>query len=307
MGTAASRAQDLGETARKERSRKESHPKRSKHVYTEKDLARPKILTPEDRERYEAARKDAAPIDAQNAPSTPNNPSQAPQASLGEIARQYRQQKQALRAQEAARQKYPMSGSSPALASPVVPELAPVRPPAPKLNRRSRDPFLPALPVPHLEKPLPPRPRSVQPATPPAWLVPRSPEPSPRALLPSPRIVISPSQEVLVRRGDSLWRVAQQNLGKGSRWTELLAVNPWISDPNHLAIGSRIAVPVPPSASRVASKIRVQKGATLWSIARARFGRGGAWVCIAGANPQLRDANKIHPGEVLFLPAACAP
>lgn len=276
IGVEQSCAQDLGDAARKERARKESQPKRSKHVYTEHDLARPEILTPEDRERFQASQKDSAPINAQKTPAAPGDGSPGPQLSLGEAARQNRLQKQAGQARESAHQKYSMPVPSPALASPVVPKLPASRLPVPELGLRLSEP-----------------PRAVQLA--------------PHSMLHAPMTVNSASHEVRVRRGDSLWKVAQQRLGKGSRWPELLAVNPWIGDPNLLVIGSRIALPHSSTAPQTPSKIRVRNGDSLWSLARAHFGRGGAWTCIAQANPQLREANQIYPDEELILPSGCTP
>ena len=51
--------QDVAEAARQERARKE-HARKS-HVYTDEDLKRAKILTPEDDERVSATRKQTPP------------------------------------------------------------------------------------------------------------------------------------------------------------------------------------------------------------------------------------------------------
>jgi nucleoid-associated protein YgaU len=49
----------------------------------------------------------------------------------------------------------------------------------------------------------------------------------------------------------------------------------------------------------------VQKGDTLGSIAKAHYGKSGAYVKIFEANqPLLKDPDKIYPGQVLRLPAA---
>jgi nucleoid-associated protein YgaU len=115
---------------------------------------------------------------------------------------------------------------------------------------------------------------------------------------------------VTVQPGDSLWKLAQQNLGRGSRWQELLAANPSVVDPTHLAAGTQIVVPTEtPTLKHVKSdtKIAVQKGDTLSAIARANYGRAEAWRCIAQANPQIVDANRIYEGQQLLLPFKCKP
>jgi nucleoid-associated protein YgaU len=49
----------------------------------------------------------------------------------------------------------------------------------------------------------------------------------------------------------------------------------------------------------------VQKGDSLSKIARAIFGRGSLWSCIAGANPSIKDPDVIYEGQTLSLPADC--
>jgi LysM repeat protein len=115
---------------------------------------------------------------------------------------------------------------------------------------------------------------------------------------------------VVARQGDSLWKLAEQNLGRGLRWKDLAAANPNIDDPNHIAVGSRIVVPtVAPAVHRSPaspSRIKVQKGDTLWTIAQAQLGRASAWGCIAQANPLVHDPNRILIGQELVIPASCS-
>ena len=55
LSTAPLHSQSVAEAARQERARQQADGDRATHVYTDEDLARPKILTPEDRARYAAA------------------------------------------------------------------------------------------------------------------------------------------------------------------------------------------------------------------------------------------------------------
>jgi nucleoid-associated protein YgaU len=117
----------------------------------------------------------------------------------------------------------------------------------------------------------------------------------------SPRIVT-------VEPGDSLWKLAQQNLGRGSRWHELLAANPGILDPTHLAAGTKIAVPNETTklANRKSeTKIVVEKGDMLTKIAQSQYRRATAWRCIVQANPEITDPNRIYEGQQLLLPFEC--
>src|SRR6266849_8320604 len=59
-------AQDVADTAKQERARKQSQQKKSKHVYTAEDLKRAQVLTPEGRAQLEARRnRPAPPVNAQ--------------------------------------------------------------------------------------------------------------------------------------------------------------------------------------------------------------------------------------------------
>lgn len=146
---------------------------------------------------------------------------------------------------------------------------------------------------------------------------------APRPLRSVPAVAISPSRILAVQWGDSLWSLALQNLGRGSRWPELLAANPWIANPNQIRAGARLALPIaarnvttprmPPNhfatsaGQSSASTIRLHKGDTLWGIARSHYGRGTLWPCIAGANPSIGDPNSVLQGQQLVLPSSCAP
>jgi len=263
----SSHAQDLGETARQDRTRKENHGKRSKHVYTEEDLKRRSILTPEDRARFEARRNTPDPLNAQKSSPAPSDSSRPTQPSLGEVARQNRRQKQERQAQEAAKLPYTMSTAP--LASPAAPTRPLPPPPSVRIAPKPRNPFCAMQPV--------PRPTS-------------------------PGLAV-----VVLQRGDSLWKLAERNLGQGARWRELVSLNPSIVDPDRVMAGSRIYVPLQASAARQPSRMRIQKGDTLWQIAQAQYGRGTAWRCIALANPWIGDPNFIREEQELLLPATCIP
>jgi nucleoid-associated protein YgaU len=112
---------------------------------------------------------------------------------------------------------------------------------------------------------------------------------------------------VVVKPGDSLWKLAEENLGKGTRWRELLAVNPAIVDPDHIDAGSQIFLPSIASSFRTATRIIVRKGDTLSQIAQNQFGRASLWSCIAQANPSVHNPNLIYEGQSLLRPAHCNP
>jgi nucleoid-associated protein YgaU len=281
-------AQDAAEAARQERARKENQQRPPKHVYTEEDLRRSRILTPEDSARVEAKKRGQAPP-TEEKPAEAIDAQSAPQQLLpGDIARQFRKQKQARQSQQSAEFHLPFS--NPSFAAPIRP-LPPLRPPS---NRK--DPFLrpPALrpPISSSGSAFAPAPVPIAPARPVAPIS----HPS------SPTL-----HAITVQRGDSLWKLAQQNLGKGSRWPELLALNPRIANPGKIKVGAQLYLPTEYSARGEVSKISVRKGDTLWQLAHTHFGQAAYWPCLARANPTVRDANRIYEGQELILPASCGP
>jgi nucleoid-associated protein YgaU len=120
--------------------------------------------------------------------------------------------------------------------------------------------------------------------------------------------VVDNTTPVRVRLGDSLWKLARRLLGNGNRWAELLAGNPGISNPNHIVPGTVLTVPA--SATRhealPANSVAVTPGDSLWKLAAFYLGNGKSWTCIAKANPQVEDANRIFPGENLVIPDSCS-
>ncbi|MGC2670549.1 MAG: LysM peptidoglycan-binding domain-containing protein [Candidatus Acidiferrum sp.] len=426
FGAAVSRAQDqqdqsVAEAARQERARKQELQKRARHVYTEDDLKRSNILTPQDRAVVEARRKECAqknncsPAPSQNSPASLDTNSQTPGISLGEVARRYRKQEewQALKPKQS--EPFHLSIGTPALASPMLPERPAIRPPArpalrPKMSSHvfRRDPFsavplrpeirraeipssvrenvspkihayvradvlenirpavrpkisggipskiredflsivqpnvhpgfskevrptlrargqkiTPALPQISsrpaassiLIEPMQPRAlaKSAQPVAPVASVAPTQPQLAPGSS------AISNQKIVRVQSGDSLWRLAQQNLGRGNRWPELLAANRRIANPNRIRAGARLYLPatlaIPPATrnaasstvGRSASTVKVRKGDTLWSLARSTLGRSSYWPCLASANPSISDPNRIYENQDLLIPTGCSP
>jgi nucleoid-associated protein YgaU len=174
--------------------------------------------------------------------------------------------------------------------------------PAPAVRAMPTQPAAPAV------RPTPSEPLAIgvapsQPAAPVIRVEPSQPT------APARTAPVSPAKlnVLTVQPGDSLWKLAQQNLGDGLRWHDLLAVNPAIVDPNHIVAGSQIFLPSIATRFRTATSIIVQKGDTLSEIARTHFGHASYWSCIAHANPAIHDANLIYEGQSLVLPASCKP
>ena len=350
-------SQDVAEAARQEKARKATAAKKDSHVYTNEDLKRPEILTPEDRVQAEARKKnETIPPTGQPAESLDAAaPAPKTSESLGEVARRYRHEKNAREAEQALKNPphiaLPSDLSQPALASPrpnrpqpltpLVPAAKPARPLiAPPPGRR--DPFSrptqvlapkhpsqisPTLPAPSqmtnksltLTRPAAIAPRATPPRAPlavePRPAAPSVPVPSPTRPQPKaePIAPTASASRITVQPGDSLWKLARLHLGRGARWHDFLAVNPNLPSPEVLQPGDSLIVPVhnaahshPETKSTQQGTLKVQLGDSLWKIAAAHFGSGTVWPCLSQANPQLRDANVIYPGQTLTLPAACS-
>ena len=304
FGASQCSAQDVAEAARQERAQKESKQKKSKHVYTEQELKRDQILTPEDRAQVEAKKNQQAPPSAEKSQEAVDAQSLPGDAPLGDVARRFRKQKQSQKLQQSAEFHLPFA-DAPALASPKSPVM-PMRPPVSNPAAPRFAPYRPPVKRSPFEHPKvffsAPARSPAMPSTPPAVRVtPSQPV--------APIVPAAPAKlnVVTVKPGDSLWKLAQQNLGKGLRWRDLLAVNPGIGDANHIVVGSQICLPAAVSSLRTATKFTVRKGDTLSKIAQTKFGHAAFWTCIARANPAIYDANIIHEGQLLFLPASCKP
>lgn len=114
---------------------------------------------------------------------------------------------------------------------------------------------------------------------------------------------------------DTLWGIAAQVLGDGSRWEDLVRLNegrvvaPGVvfgRDAERLRPGWVLAVPAP--------TVDVAPGDTLWAIAERAYGDGTAWPRLWEANQGRRfgarvftDPNLIHPGWQLVVPPAEGP
>lgn len=132
----------------------------------------------------------------------------------------------------------------------------------------------------------------------PALVQPISPAPPTMIAVAKPHVVV-------VRTGDSLWKIAEERLGSGHLWHELLAVNPTIVDANRIAPGTEILVPATTAKIRGDIQVTVETGDTLSSIARRTLGRASVWACIAQANPSIMNPHRIYKGQVLVVPGNC--
>jgi nucleoid-associated protein YgaU len=318
------RSQDLADAAKQEKARKAEQHQNQPHVYTDEDLKRKSILTPEDQAKVEARKRQ------QNAAGGEQNAKQVPadvnpeNDSLGEIARRYRQGKAAREAQLSERKEFapfPYAIAGGRLAAPS-PGLAPIAAPGPGANALMSP--MPTAPNPaaHLPlaargriSPFQPRPLIREPlAHPQENLVPevfprpavaplRAGHPFEQSFPSTPSI--QRTKRVEVQRGQSWWKLAEMYLGDGARWPELRALNMHTAGQKELLMqGSTVLVLDSMNLTNRSAKrtIQVQKGDSLWSLAQQYFGRGTAWGCVATANPEVVDYTHLAIGTKLQLP-----
>jgi nucleoid-associated protein YgaU len=325
IGAASLNAQDIAEAARQEKARKSTQQSPKRKVYSNEDLKKPQILTPEDHMRAEAAKRvpvtdpSRPPDESDDAKNDATNDvtRQSAWESLGEIARRYRYEAEAHRAVQAEKlekvpspSRYKMDLPKFPLTAPLSPRatLAPPSSPRPEFEKPGaypalarRDPFLRASSI-------TPSHGSISPVAPANVAPGKSTDLVISAGRRSERTFISNAPKtVTVKPGDSLWKLAKRYFGCGSCWNKLLDANPGLPDPRHIRPGTALVIQVaaPGIPAKSPASILVQKGDTLWKIAAVQFGRGSYWTCLARANPQLRDINQVEPGQALRIPATC--
>ena len=147
----------------------------------------------------------------------------------------------------------------------------------------------------------------------------KTPTPLPATQIAAP--VVEPQQahapvttDYIVRRGDSLWKIAERCFGDPYRYPELEEINRSIlgDDPSFLPVGEVIKLPVPEVDTRVdgAHEVVVQPGQTLSEIAQDELGDARDYRAIFDASTHTRQPNGQHltnpnlirPGWKLTIP-----
>jgi LysM repeat protein len=118
------------------------------------------------------------------------------------------------------------------------------------------------------------------------------------------------TESYTIRRGDSLWKIAEQRLGDGARYVELLDLNERVlgGRPDFLTPGTILKVPAPESIPK--DEYVVQPGDTLSEIAEDEMGDADAYPEIFSASrstiqpdgQRLTNPNLIRPGWHLTIP-----
>jgi nucleoid-associated protein YgaU len=325
-------SQDAAEAARQERARKQQG-SGEHHVYTNEDLQRGKILTPEDQSRAAAAKqKPAPPLNTNPNTEQFDANSGKPKEPLGDVARRYRN----LHRDKTYPSPFHLPTNQPEFGAPKnfspLPEFKPsyqprppaknfelVNPSAPvKRSPIASTPSLPSAPIRRVDpfsrrrQPMPPV-MAVRPNMPRSFAQPNLPVPNlARVMRPNVSRSMRPEapavarNTIVVRTGDTLWTLSREHLGRGTRWLEIMAANPNLPDPTRLAPGTTLVLPARMTTRQAKSmphSATIQAGDTLSQIALTTYGHASAWTCIAQANPALSNPHLLTVGQSLALPS----
>jgi len=127
------------------------------------------------------------------------------------------------------------------------------------------------------------------------------------------KVVESTGDTYTVVAGDSLWKIAQNKLGNGDKWTELAKTNN-LSNPRVLLVGQKLNIPKSDTITKFIESTqktsvtenetyKVVKGDCLWKIAVAKYGDGYKWTKIWNENKKmLINPGKLEIGMSLVLP-----
>lgn len=111
----------------------------------------------------------------------------------------------------------------------------------------------------------------------------------------------------VVKKNDSLWKIAVSRYGDGNKWEEIAKANK-IQQPGLIFQGDKLAMPVIEKQTenghqpKMASYV-VVKGDNLWRISVNNYGDGFAWTKVWMANKTLiTNPDKLEVGMKLTLP-----
>ena len=126
-------------------------------------------------------------------------------------------------------------------------------------------------------------------------------------------------KKYIVKSGDDLWSIAQENYNDGYQWSNIAKANN-IANANIISEGTELIMPEvvttpnavkqesvkTSSANTLSNAVReysVQKGDTLWSISLSHYNNGYRWSDIYNSNREvISNPDLIEVGMKLKLP-----
>jgi len=275
----ASFAQDLGEIARQERERKKEQPDRAAYVYTNDDLQRAHILVPEDKARALAAREAATKPEAQVAQTPAASVAAAPVVAASSPASIPTQAVSVATQVVATSPAVPPARPAPVSSSVAVsapPEIASAKD---VTAEPKASPLQAILELVH-EQEASTRETSAQKHS--GALARRSAQPAaadiPFDVRPSPA-----AEKKTARRETATPAPSPAAFSTPRRHSE-------VREPEPFDLG-------------MPDVVTVQPGDSLWKLARHYLGSGRRWRELAALNTQILNANVLHVGEWICLPA----
>lgn len=116
------------------------------------------------------------------------------------------------------------------------------------------------------------------------------------------------AQAYTVQRGDTLWDLAKERLGDGTRWHEIYDMNKDLigSNPDLIHTGAQLNLPGAAGsdlAHSSATSYTVQPGDNLWNLSKKFLGDGKQWGDLYSMNKDIIGANPrmIQPGQQLQI------
>jgi nucleoid-associated protein YgaU len=108
------------------------------------------------------------------------------------------------------------------------------------------------------------------------------------------------NQDDIDRNAKQQYEEAQRKLEEARRQQQNQQLQAQPTSPSTTAVAAVSSKPLGPNDY---DRYVVEKGDTLWAIARKVYGSGNDWHRIQQANPiVLKDPDVIHPGLVLRIP-----
>jgi nucleoid-associated protein YgaU len=114
----------------------------------------------------------------------------------------------------------------------------------------------------------------------------------------------APVRTYVVKPGDTLSGIAQQELGDAERWHEIFALNlATVHHPDRIFPGQVLFLPGPTPIQPTPRFYIVKSGDTLSSIAKRELGNESRWPEIFAANSDaIVNPDAIFPGQVFLIP-----
>jgi LysM repeat protein len=274
-------SQSLGGIARQERERRREHPSQVTHVYDNDDLARPQILVPTDRARFDGTDESAAP-----APDV--NPVQAlrdtPIPTTVTVVCQ---------APSVAHKRRTMVAENQVSSKNLPLKVRLAKPHTVSVTESVSNTTQPMVPVRVAATPAP------------SQIVPTNEENVP--VISGRGLGTAAITHIRVQPKDTLWKLAAKYLGSSKNWRSLAANNPQLKNPRRLQVGMELLLPQEAPISKTPKTVIVRSGDALWKLTQVYLGSRKDLNCLARANPALQKGSIIFAGQMLTIPESCMP